>query len=354
MIDRKLLVCATMVVGGLTGCATTFPSRALSCTASARPDLTHSLDGNEVSTSLSVLTYNVEGLGFPARRNRAENLNRISQHLAAHRLRGTAPDIILFQEVFSGSAKKAVANTGYPATLRGPGRSTKPLDITRTPLPGRSKVTRGEIGLRLTSSGLAVASRYPIVSAADAAFSSRSCAGIDCLSNKGVMLARVMIPGVPTPIDVYNTHMNSQGASRAPPKRHRAAHARQVRETSIFIDATHDDRFPLVFGGDLNMRESKPRWENFSAHQSLKLVHQVCQEPTSGCDVRMSWDGDAPWMDTQDLQFFWGGSPVAVAPIRIESMFDGSPGSPKLSDHDGLLVTYRLSWPARMPGHPVC
>jgi endonuclease/exonuclease/phosphatase family metal-dependent hydrolase len=148
--------------------------------------------------------------------------------------------------------------------------------------------------------------------------------------------------------------MNSQGASKAPQQRHKAAHARQAREASIFIDATHDDRFPVVFGGDFNMRESKPRWENFSPHQSLKLVHQVCQEPNSGCDVRMSWDGDAPWMDTQDLQFFWSGSPVAVAPIRIESMFDGSPGSPKLSDHDGLLVTYRLAWPARMAGNPAC
>jgi endonuclease/exonuclease/phosphatase family metal-dependent hydrolase len=148
--------------------------------------------------------------------------------------------------------------------------------------------------------------------------------------------------------------MNSQGASRAPQKRHRAAHGRQVLEASVFIDATHDDRFPLVFGGDFNMRESKPRWENFSAHQSLRLVHQDCHEPTSGCDVKVSWDGDAPWMDTQDLQFFWGGSLVAIAPIRVEAMFDGSPGSPKLSDHDGMLVTYRLSWPARMAGNHAC
>jgi endonuclease/exonuclease/phosphatase family metal-dependent hydrolase len=353
MVSKKLLICS-IIAGGLTGCATVFPSRALSCAASARPVLTPSVNGNELSTSLRVLTYNVEGLGFPARRNRAHRLNQIAQQLAAHRLRGTAPDIILFQEVFSASAQKALANTGYPAIVQGPRRSTKPLDTTRTPLPGRSKVTRGEIGLRLTSSGLAIASRYPIIAAENVAFSKRSCAGIDCLSNKGVMLARVMIPGVPTPVDVYNTHMNSQGASRAPQKRHRAAHARQVGETSFFIDATHDDRFPLVFGGDFNMRESKPRWETFSAHQPLRLVHHVCQDPTSACDVKMSWDGDEPWMDTQDLQFFWSGSPVAIAPISIEPMFDGSPGSPKLSDHDGLMVTYRLSWPARLASNPAC
>lgn len=353
MIGGRFVICA-MAIGALSGCATVFPARVLSCSASYRPVLTPGAYGNELSTTLRVLTYNVEGLGFPARRDRARYLNQIAQQFATQRVRGTAPDIVLFQEVFSASARKALAKTGYPAIVLGPTRTTAPLDIARTPLPGRSRVTRGEIGLRLTGSGLAIASRYPIVAADNVAFGKRSCAGIDCLSNKGVMLARVMIPGVPTPIDVYNTHMNSQGASRAPQKRHRAAHARQVGEASFFIDSTHDDRFPLIFGGDFNMRESRPRWETFSAYQPLKLVHQVCQEPMSGCDVKMSWDGDEPWMDTQDLQFFWGGSPVAIAPIRIETMFDGSPGSPKLSDHDGLMVTYRLSWPARMTALSPC
>ena len=65
-----------------------------------------------------------------------------------------------------------------------------------------------------------------------------------------------------------------------------------------------------------------------------------------GCDVRMSWDGDEPWMDTQDLQFYWPGSLISVRPIRVEAVFDGRPGSPQLSDHDGFLVTYGLEWPA--------
>ena len=59
----------------------------------------------------------------------------------------------------------------------------------------------------------------------------------------------------------------------------------------------------------------------------------------------MSWDGDAPWMDTQDLQLFAPGREVTVRPVRVEAMFDGSEGSPRLSDHDGFRVVYEIAWP---------
>jgi hypothetical protein len=49
-------------------------------------------------------------------------------------------------------------------------------------------------------------------------------------------------------------------------------------------------------------------------------------------------------MDTQDLQLFESGADVQIVPIRVEALFDGSAGSPKLSDHDAFRVTYRVSW----------
>jgi endonuclease/exonuclease/phosphatase family metal-dependent hydrolase len=186
------------------------------------------------------------------------------------------------------------------------------------------------------------------------AYGTRSCAGYDCLANKGIMQARIAIPGLPSPIDLYNTHMNSRGASKAPEPRNLAAHDRQALEASEFIDNTHDDAFPVVFGGDFNMRRSVPRWENFTRYQSMNLVHQICADTSSGCEVLMSWDGDAPWMDTQDLQFYWGGVPVTIKPVRVEAVFDGRPDSPMLSDHDGFMVTYRLEWPANAPLRQVC
>lgn len=207
--------------------------------------------------------------------------------------------------------------------------------------------------------GLAIVSCYPIVNNMVRAYGRRSCAGIDCLANKGILMARIAIPGVPFPIDLYKTHMNSRGASCAPARRNLAAHDRQAFEASDFINETHDDAIPLIFGGDFNMRDSQARWDNFMSRQPLMLVHKVCAQPESGCDVDMSWDGDDPWMDTQDLQFFWPGVSANIHPMRVEAMFDDGPGGLVLSDHDAFLGTYELRWPRTFtpsipPVHPAC
>jgi len=117
---------------------------------------------------------------------------------------------------------------------------------------------------------------------------------------------------------------------------------------------THDDNFPVIFGGDFNMRRSVERWDNFTRYQAMTLVHRVCADKANGCEVKMSWDGDEPWMDTQDLQSFWSGSPASVRPIRVEALFDGRPDSPHLSDHDGFLVTYEIKWPSAAPIRSTC
>ena len=338
----------------LAGCSGRPPFRLLPCAEARAPAIARSADGATATTRLSVLTYNIEGLSWPARSGRAPQLRAIGARLAAMRQAGAAPDVVLFQEMFSGAAKKAVAATGYPAIVHGPRRTDRAVDPDRRRLPGKSKWKRGEIGVHVEGSGLAVASDYPIVAVASRPYGFRACAGIDCLSNKGIVLARLAIPGVPGAIDIYDTHMNSRGASRAPAKRNLAAHKRQSVIASEFMAETNDDANPLILGGDFNMRHSEARFDAFTRHQPLKLVHEVCRDPASGCDAAMSWDGDAPWMDTQDLQLFWPGEAVAIRPIRVEAMFDGGPSGPELSDHDGFLVTYELSWPAATPRPPAC
>lgn len=335
-------------------CATPPPVRTMACHAAEPAEIVATPAGTREVVTLKVLTYNIEGLGFPARSGRAKDLRQIGEKLAAMRAAGSGPDIVLFQEMFSGAAKKAVLASGYPAIAPGPNRATRPFESTRDKLPGKAKLKRGEIGVRFQGSGLAIASRYPITATEVRAYGARSCAGLDCLANKGIMLARVAIPGLPAPIDFYNTHLNSRGASKAPAARNLAAHDRQALEASEFIDRTHDDAYPVIFGGDFNMRRSEPRWENFTRYQSMTLVHRLCADKASGCEVKMSWDGDAPWMDTQDLQLFWPGTAVAVRPIRVEALFDGSLASPQLSDHDGFMVTYRLEWRATPVARPVC
>lgn len=354
---RRLSILAGLLL--LAGCGLPLPLRIASCAEVTAPAIRVADDRRTVTTRFSILTYNIEGLAWPARGGRASDVRMIGAHLASLRAQGRAPDVVMFQEMFSGAAKKAVLAAGYPSIVSGPGRVMRPDGPEMGRLPGRPGIKRGEIGLRLTGGGLAIASRYPIVNSTVRAYGRRSCAGIDCLANKGILMARIAIPGVPFPVDLYNTHMNSRGASRAPPRRNLAAHDRQAFEASDFINDTHDDAIPLIFGGDFNMRDSQARWDNFTSRQPLMLVHKVCARTGSGCDVRMSWDGDAPWMDTQDLQFFWPGVSANIRPVRVEAMFDGGSGGPVLSDHDAFLVTYELRWPltstpTTLPVHPAC
>lgn len=331
------------------GCATLPEARTAYCASVVPPPITLSPDGRTASTTLDVLTYNIEGLGWPARRGRARELREIGARLSALRETGDGPDVVLFQEVFSKAAVDAVDAAGYPAQTAGPGRRAR-RDLPVAGSTGRRNWTRGELGLRFTTGGLAIASRYPITDAEGEPFGRRGCAGLDCLSNKGALFARIAVPGTPAPVDVFNTHLNSRKASRAPRGRTMAAHAIQSVELSAFMAVQRDPRGPTILGGDFNMRGSEARFEIFDYLLPLTLVHRHCAGAPESCDVSASWDGDAPWMDTQDLQLFEDGQHMRIRPVRVSVLFDGRPDSPALSDHDALRVTYELSWPAEMTG----
>ena len=312
------------------------------------------------STSLSVLTYNVEGLPWPARRNRTSRLREIASQLAGMREKNAAPDIVLLQEAFTAEAAGIGRRAGYLNYVKGPAaRERRPATSNEADpgLVGRRKPTKGEGLGRFISSGLYILSDYPVVAVNRQPFRSRECAGFDCLSNKGVMHARILVPGMPGGVDLFNTHLNSRGSAGVSHKRSLQAHRLQVNEISRFIEERWDRRFPLLFGGDFNMRNAPARFEHFAMRTPYRLVHQHCLAPERRCDVRLSWDGDQPWMDTQDLQGFESGEGVTVEPIRVEAMFDRPWQGRPLSDHDGLLVVYRLSWllsPAEQASIPIC
>lgn len=313
-----------------------------------QPTVQISADGATASMRLDVLTYNLEGV--PQRSGRKAQLREIGKHLAAMRKAGDAPDIVLFQEAFSDDAKAAVRAAGYPMLVSGPKRSQ------RRSLPSEGDRrghlwTKGELGMRLVGSGLAVASVYPIDVHAGEPFSRRACAGFDCLSNKGGLFARITIPGVPDDLDLFGAHLNAQGASGVKTKRHLSAHEAQVLELGQFIESRRDADNPVILGGDFNMRGSQSRFSFFEGRQPLSLVQRYCVERREDCDVRVAWRDETPWMDTQDLQLFNSGARVNIRPVRVESLFDGRSAGPKLSDHDGLRVIYELSWSLATPAH---
>jgi endonuclease/exonuclease/phosphatase family metal-dependent hydrolase len=350
-VRRTSMLLRWIALGGVMlvcGCATFPPDQVAKCLA-REPAIQIDPGTGQATTDLSVLTYNVEGLPWPARRNRSARLQKIGRQLAAMRQSGRSPDVVLLQEVFTTQAARIGVDSGYKTRVRGPGRraqrppTSEAADISLT---GRRKLFKGERLGRLFSSGLYVLSDMPISLVAGQPFRRRECAGFDCLANKGLQHVRLQVPGVPQPIEIFNTHLNAGGASRVSPERSLLAHNLQVEETGRFILQQRDPELPMILGGDFNMRGDDNRFARFTETVPYTLVHRHCSDPAAGCDVLLSWDGDAPWMDTQDLQSFQDGTVVTVRPMRVEGMFDEPWLGAPLADHDGLLVTYRLTWPA--------
>ena len=295
----------------------------------------------EQSAEISVLTYNVRGLPWPIALGRGAALREIGRELAAMRREGRQPDVVLIQEGFRDEVAGLFRESGYRYWAEGPARAERTA-FTGTILRARD-LFRGEGVGKLMSGGLHVFSDAPIVDVRTAAFN--NCAGVDCLANKGAMLVRLAPDGVPTPIDVVNTHMNSRRASMAPRSRTLPAHNGQVRELSAFLQASRQPGAPMLLGGDFNIRNSPARYYFQAMERPYTVVGEFCSQPASGCGDGAADATSEPWLRSQDLQAFSPGA-VRVQPLRTETLFPIKGAKRALSDHDGYLVRYRLAWTA--------
>lgn len=309
--------------------------------AEVRAALTAPPEVLDQGAEISVLTYNIRGLPWPIALGRGAALREIGRELAELRREGRQPDVVLIQEGFRDEVAQLFETSGYRYWARGPRRS----DRTRFEgaVLGARDVFRGEGLGKLMGGGLHVFSDAPIVDVRSAAYN--NCAGLDCLANKGAMLVRLAPNGVPTTIDVVNTHMNSRKASMAPRSRTLPAHNGQVRELAAFLEGNRTPGAPLLLGGDFNIRNSPARYYYGALDRPYTVVGEFCSRASSGCGEVATDVGSEPWLRTQDLQAFGQGA-VRVEPIRSQAIFTASRARGALSDHDGYLVRYRLSWSA--------
>ena len=264
------------------------------------------------SIEISVLSFNVAGLPWPiacgkhSRQtdvdnkripiacNRAKALEKIGETLGELRQQGIEPDIVLLQEAFIAASAEVADRGGYPNRATGPGRD----DDTETTssragaafIDARSLLGGEKFGKRL-SSGLLVASNFPIKNSLSAPFYQWECAGFDCLANKGLVLVRLEIPGLPDELEVVTTHYNSKAASGVPLGRTLEAHKLQVASTVEFLERNSNPTLPAIWGGDLNMRHSDDRIDYFvnRAGEGLNEVSSYCLENTEKCDINMDW-----------------------------------------------------------------
>jgi len=294
------------------------------------------------SAQISVLTYNVRGLPWPIALGRGQALREIGRELASLRRDGRQPDVVLIQEGFRDEVAQLFQESGYRYWAQGPDR-TERTGFAGSVVAARD-LFRGEGVGKMLGAGLHVFSDAPIVDVRSAAYN--NCAGFDCLANKGAMLVRLAPPGVPGTVDVVNTHMNSRKASSAPRSRTLPAHNGQVRELQAFLQANREAGAPLLLGGDFNIRNSPQRYYFDALERPYTVVSEFCSQTGSACGDGAAGATSEPWLRTQDLQAFAPGA-MRVTPVRSETLFGAADPKRRLSDHDGYLVRYELSWNAQ-------
>ena len=331
------------------------------------PVITTDNAAGTASMEITVLIYNVAGLPWPAGCGKASRdtddsgkripiacirsaaLKKIGDTFGDLRKLGAEPDIILLQEAFISASAEIPVRGGYSNWVAGPSHKdlgAKYSERASEDFIAERSFWKGEKLGKLQSSGLLLASNFPIVELYNHPFNQWECGGLDCLANKGLLVAALQIPGLPDHLAIATTHYNARGASRVSEERSLNAHNLQVAEANEFLRSLNKGHLPFIWGGDINMRHADDRIRYFVDRSGGKLneVSSFCVKPANDCEVRIQWDSDTPWYETQDLQGWVSGSQVNVTPLKVEALFDEPVDGIMPSDHNGLLVYYRLSW----------
>jgi len=303
--------------------------------------------------TISVLTYNVEGLPWPFAWNRPAAFTRMEDRLAMLRRSGRNPQIVVLQEAFTSDAQAIGRAAGYRYIVQGPTES----DVSAAPPTGADdrfaaagSWWRGEDLGREVGSGLMLLSDYPIVRVRRMAYPDFACAGYDCLASKGALLVTVRIPGAPAPVDIVTTHLNCRQHSGVSDERSLYAYQRETGFLSAFINRWHDPADPMIVAGDFNAGRAQPRWS--ALRQAIASWHGEAPFQDAISDVArqrvargapLPGDVHAILRRAEDWQFFTSGRNAELTAQAVRIPFGHEPDGTQLSDHIGYTALYRLA-----------
>lgn len=218
-------------------------------------------------------------------------------------------DIVLLQEAFRVTDELF---SGFPHRAEGPGASS----------------------IFGVNSGLYILSRYPILREERRAFGRGNCESWDCLSNKGVQFARIQVPGISHPLEVFNTHLQAGRDDRE-------SRLRQVRILLEFFQEHHEEGNPVIFGGDFNFRPGLGQKSYLAFREATKFLHagKYCLE--RGCALTKDEGWHGIWERAVDHQFYQSGAGVELVPVSVERTYREPVEGHKLSDHPAHEVRYR-------------
>lgn len=332
----------------------------LLCTASASQTVGESWTigtARPFDGEISVMTYNVKGGPWPVAWNRSADLYAIGERLQRLRAQGRNPQVVLLQEAFSDDARAIARHAGYRYIAAGPSAADRnPVAPSRTDAAFVAQGTwwLGEGSTRVLDSGLLILSDYPLENVRRVVFPAYACAGLDCMANKGAVLATVRLPGSGSEVDVLDTHLNSRRRSLVGDARSLKAYGRQVQILSAFIANSRDRANPLIAGGDFNVGKASARgsllWAslrewNFGSAVSEALHAVVGARRRAG--AQLDANTQAVIRRNTDFLFFASGSNGSIAPSDLAVPFGRERSGRMLSDHPGYSAVFRL---ARGPG----
>lgn len=293
---------------------------------------------------LSVLTYNVKGLPWPVASGRAAALSAIAERLRLMRTQGHAPHVVVLQEAFTADAQAIGHAAGYRYIIDGPSVRNAPMESLNGVLSAGAHWWNGETEGKFVGSGLQLLSDYPVGGVRRLTFPESTCAGYDCLANKGALFVRIAVPGFATPVDIVTTHLNCRTASGVDDGRSDAAYAVQTDLMTRFVQQARDIRDPLIVAGDLNVGRTRTRRHALfgaiaarwgSVGDALGEAHRR--------GLAMSDDALASWHHAKDWQFFASGTAARIALTGIAVPFGHDAAGAMLSDHIGYVAYFRLS-----------
>jgi hypothetical protein len=365
-IGRRLAIAAVVLLGLAAAVWAVLPNGKLArierharCYDPAALPQVETLAGGRKAVRLRVLLWNVEGLPWPIRSGREPKLAAIADWIAKRRKAGLGPDILILHKAFTPEASHIAAAAGFANILPGPAVDRPrhmPVPIPRAGHAEAGRWWKGEGIGKWLDSGLYVATDLPLPRTtgtpplpayASDAFYAGSCAGYDCLSNKGGMVVHAALPGAPEPLTIFNTHRNSREPSGVSIARAEAAHVMQTLENDALLHGFGGDG-AMIAAGDFNNYRAGDKTGRFATDPAFRVAAKG-----AGFAARAAPMTDAKaWTDAYDLLGFRSSDVMRVEPLAVATLFDGKNG-PVLSDHAAQYVIFRLSWRADAPAAPV-
>lgn len=278
---------------------------------------------------IRVLNFNIKGTPGIAGGSDKAKLKAIQAEIIKQVNEGRAPDVIMFQEVFTKEAKKYIRDLNemghYPYMVLGPGAD----------------------GSFSYSSGLTTLSRIPVIYSEAISYGGKNCASWDCYANKGAHVAVLKADNWPEPIALVNSHLQAGSDNESDNVR-----MAQMQILKNFIANQESKGFNMIIGGDLNTKPSRPSYNIFKGlFPSFINVGEFCLKSNLGCEVHRSTPRTDVLELTKDHQFFQCSQKASIIPISFVRNFSAEVDNLVLSDHKGYQVDYKIEWTSNKGCH---